>query len=331
MSFYFVGGLWPELNQALTNEGHTCHLAPQVTEALPHMPSYLALVGETDLKGGNERLLRHILDHNAEVVVVFRGWEHENMRFTADTVKELKKRGIYTVYWCLDDPFFFDLHGYKHEHTKHYDCILTCCEGLLDRYKQECGHNNVHVMYPAWDRVMWEDVEVPEEDKVDFTIIGSAYKKPFSRFAVGRQILRAGMKLEIYGPKDQWDVDEILIRHHKGYWDVQDMDTLYNRTRVNFTSHIRPDGFKYLNSRIFEVLGTGNFLLCDMVQGIDQIFTDGQELVLFHTLSDLVEKARYYVNNPEERNAIAQRGKKWIIKNDHTYTGRAAELLSYIQ
>jgi|GEM_PF-6428436 len=331
MNFYFIGGLWPELGETLMQQGHACHLAPCVTETMSHMPSFLALVGEKDLKSGNQRLVDDIIAHKTDVVIVFRGWDHENMRITATTIKQLKHQGVYTVYWCLDDPFFFDLHGHKYEHTKHYDCILTCCEGLIERYKQECGHDNVHILYPAWDRVMWSDTPVPEDQKVDFTIIGSAYKKPLSRFTVARAVLRAGLSLEIYGPKDQWEVDKIAIQHHKGYWDVHDMDILYNRTRINFSSHIRPDGYKYLNSRIFEVLGTSNFLLVDTVSGIEEIFTNGRELVIFHDIPDLVQKAQYYIEHVDERNQIAAQGKKWILDGEHTYAGRAAELLSYIK
>lgn len=81
-----------------------------------------------------------------------------------------------------------------------------------------------------------------------------------------------------------------------------------------------------LNMRIFEVMATGSFLLTDWVPTIDELFEDGKHLVLFHSLDEMVDKARYYLTHDDEREKIAQAGYEEVMKN-HTIQHRVSRIL----
>jgi spore maturation protein CgeB len=77
--------------------------------------------------------------------------------------------------------------------------------------------------------------------------------------------------------------------------------------------------------RQFEVTGIGAALLADSSSMLRQLFEDGNEVVLFDSPQDAVEKAQWLLNHPEERERIAAAGQSRTLR-DHTTTVRAGEL-----
>jgi len=96
----------------------------------------------------------------------------------------------------------------------------------------------------------------------------------------------------------------------------------YAETKVVFNIAMKED----LNMRCFEVLGTQSFLLTDWVPSIDEIFEDGKHLVLYRSLDEAVDKAKYYLSHDEERERIALAGYEHVIKN-HTMQNRVNTIL----
>ncbi len=97
----------------------------------------------------------------------------------------------------------------------------------------------------------------------------------------------------------------------------------YAETKVVFNISMLDD----LIMRVFEVMGTGSFLLTNWIPTIEEVFTDGKHLVLYRSLDEMIEKAKYYLVHDEEREAIAQAGYEEVIKN-HTIQNRVDVILS---
>lgn len=62
------------------------------------------------------------------------------------------------------------------------------------------------------------------------------------------------------------------------------------------------------NMRLFETTGTGAFLLTEEHPNIRRFFEPGHEIETFRTEAELIAKVRYYLQHPEQREAIARRG-----------------------
>jgi len=87
---------------------------------------------------------------------------------------------------------------------------------------------------------------------------------------------------------------------------------------------------RQLKARTFEVPGAGGFLLTENAPGLERYFSIGREVVTFESPSELVEKVRYYLDNPSERNAIARAGHARTIA-EHTYERRISEILEKLR
>lgn len=83
------------------------------------------------------------------------------------------------------------------------------------------------------------------------------------------------------------------------------------------------------NARLFEICGSGGFQICSYSEIISELYKEDHEIVLYKDKHELLEKVKYYLNNPIERNRIALNAKKRSIQN-HTYRHRLENLLNII-
>lgn len=81
-----------------------------------------------------------------------------------------------------------------------------------------------------------------------------------------------------------------------------------------------------LNMRVFETLGTGSFLLTNWIPTIEEFFQDGKHLVLYRSLDEMIDKAKYYLKHEDEREKIAQAGYEEVMAR-HTIQNRVNVIL----
>jgi glycosyltransferase involved in cell wall biosynthesis len=76
-------------------------------------------------------------------------------------------------------------------------------------------------------------------------------------------------------------------------------------------SHFDEDS--YSSDRMLRILGTGTFCLAKRYRGMP--YTDGEHLVCWDTLPELVDKINYYLEHEDEREAIAKAGNEFVKQN----------------
>lgn len=104
-----------------------------------------------------------------------------------------------------------------------------------------------------------------------------------------------------------------------------DMVNSINSYKIHFNCNISND----INYRTFETTGCGTFLLTNYTPGLEKLFDIGKEIVVYESIEDMDNKVKYYLDNPEERNKIANAGHE-RAKKDHTYFERAKKLINII-
>ena len=77
-----------------------------------------------------------------------------------------------------------------------------------------------------------------------------------------------------------------------------------------------------MNMRLYETLSMGKLLLTNRKGSEPDIFfKDGEHLAVYETPEELVEKARYYLENEGERLKVAKAGQR-LVHEKHTYVDR---------
>jgi len=104
---------------------------------------------------------------------------------------------------------------------------------------------------------------------------------------------------------------------------------LKEMSRARISLNVRGGGWDTL--RFWEALGMGSFMLSQKLPLVlPHPPISGNELVwLNEDLSDLYEKTDYYLAHPEQRAAIAERGKAWVLAH-HDQRARAKQLLQAV-
>ena len=105
-----------------------------------------------------------------------------------------------------------------------------------------------------------------------------------------------------------------------------DMVNAINSYKIHFNKNIADD----INYRTFETTGCGTFLITNYTPGLEKLFDIGKEIVVYNDLNDLDNKVKYYLENEEEREKIANAGYE-RSKKDHTYFERAKMLIDIIK
>jgi spore maturation protein CgeB len=87
---------------------------------------------------------------------------------------------------------------------------------------------------------------------------------------------------------------------------------------LNFPSH---------NQRVFEVPACGAFSLASRTTEVQELFVEGETIACFEGVVEMVEKVRYYLAHPKERQLIAEQAYDFVVNRGHTYTDRARSIL----
>lgn len=87
-------------------------------------------------------------------------------------------------------------------------------------------------------------------------------------------------------------------------WSFENINTLYNQTKINLTfAPLEPMG-RIINLRTLEVSLSGNFQLMQYTPYIKEYFEIDNEIVCWKNKKDLFEKILYYLENEDEREKL---------------------------
>lgn len=114
--------------------------------------------------------------------------------------------------------------------------------------------------------------------------------------------------------------------HERGFADYEtEMPYVFHNSKINLniTSKTIESGIPL---RVFDILSCGGFCLTNYQPEIAEYFVDGEDLVMYSGIEDLVEKAAYYLKHDEERQQIAKNG-YLKLKENHDLSKVVEEML----
>lgn len=123
------------------------------------------------------------------------------------------------------------------------------------------------------------------------------------------------------------DQDERLTHvHFKGYIDYySQMPKAFALSDINLNISLKTIRTG-IPLRVLDVMGCGGFMLSNYQEELLEWFTPGEDLVVYESLEDLVEKASFYMSHEEERKRIAVNGYK-RVSNEFDFDSRLKKML----
>ena len=286
---------------------------------------HIGWLNQIDLNHINRSLISLAQETRPDLLIVAGGH-----RLTARTVQQLTDKGIIAALWTIDAPRNFqpiiDTSPFYH----HIFCQGTEAIKLLNT----AGIKGAHWLPMACDPDLHRSVELSTETKKqygnDLVFVGSYYPNRAELF----QKL-TDFDLGIWGPGwEKLKSDSPLRRFlKKEQVKPETWLKIYSAGKIVLATHYQDPENRFpvyqASPRIFEALACGAFVITDNQRDVILLFKGGEHLVYYDNPDDLIEKIKYYLNHPSERERIALQGREEVLKN-HTYEHRIEKLLSVV-
>lgn len=109
---------------------------------------------------------------------------------------------------------------------------------------------------------------------------------------------------------------------------LTEMPRVFKKSRINLNISLRSI-HTGIPLRAMEIMGCGGFLLTNFQEDFLEWFEPGVDYVYYTDKEDLLAKASYYLEHPEERKQIAANGYQ-KVREAHTYSHRCRTILERV-
>lgn len=124
--------------------------------------------------------------------------------------------------------------------------------------------------------------------------------------------------------------DEFKLNDSNRHYDWHEMIKVYQQSKI-VVNISRDDFLIDANMRCFEAMGAGALLITHLPTELLHLgFKQEEHFIGYHTETDLIEKIKYYLKNPDERNKIVKSGQALVL-NNHTYLHRAEQIIKIFE
>lgn len=267
-----------------------------------------------------------------------------------DIIQKISDSDTITLNWFCDDHWRFD--NYSKFWAPCFNWVVTTDHAALPKYRS-IRYNNVIKSQWGCNHFLYKKMELPL--KYDVTFVGYPHG---TRKETIHNLRSSGIDVSVWG--SGWEL---------GRLSQDDMIKVFNQSRINLNlsnasvtleipgrlSRIltnipfgmtikrrgtqllsllrRTNQFDYpsqIKGRNFEVPGCGGLLLTEKVEGLEEYYIVGREVICFDGMNNLVEMIDYYLTHEEERLDIAYKGYQRTLHN-HTYAHRFTDIFHRLQ
>ena len=291
------------------------------------LPAFEGLGHEIDFfDSGDRSLYRDFADLNVALLDRVANWRpdvifcvlmaYEIWFETLDLIRT--KSPVVVVNWGTDDSWKFA--QASRFFAGHVDLHVTTDRGAAEAAPSR-GLHNVFLSQWATSAATAREPLASSSCRHDVSFVGSMYGYRAKWIAALRA---SGIKVSCFGHGTE-----------NGVVSAGEIPEIFRTSRIslNFSGAGQgtagPGDRRQIKARTFEVPGAGGFLLTEAAPGLDRYFSISREIATFETLSQLVEKVRYYLDRPDERDAIARAGHARTMA-EHTYERRISEILEKV-
>ena len=251
---------------------------------------------------------------------------------TRQTLKRMERQNVVTAMWFVED---YKLFTYWRAFAPCYDIFAVIQkEPLLSELAAAGQPNGLYLplaALPDFHAPQKPDPASQRKHGAKLSFLGAGYP---NRRAAFRQLRHLDFK--IWG--SDWEGDDSLAPHvqQKGARiSPEEAVRIYSASQINLNLHssiqareLVPQG-DFVNPRTFELAACGAFQLVDTRELMPELFAD-DELAVFSTMQELLEKIEYFLARPAERAAFAERGRQRVLR-EHTYHKRMETLIGFIR
>jgi len=246
--------------------------------------------------------------------------------FDEETLNKAKRYST-IIAWNSDDEWRWETYS-KHR-VGWYTFMVTNSPEVFEKEKSSYGN----LIQAQWACTSFWDGEKVRKD-IDFSFAGRVYGERKRQLSY----LKSKMAIITYGygtgnrlkdktiPTDEGNnpggikgiFKNILLKYtptkviniYNENFDIinfEQVNKIWNRTKISFTPLDSSKGnVRQIKSRVFDMGLSRTLMLAHKAPYIDNYYEPQKEFVVFDTLGECVDKAKYYLRNESERKKISE-------------------------
>jgi hypothetical protein len=239
---------------------------------------------------------------------------------SAHCLRRLHRAGIFTANFLTDDPWnrqhratwFFDA-------LSEYDHVFSPRRLNLGDLRSR-GARCVHYLPFGYDPDLFFPAREQVEDEVMFAGGADADRIPYVN-----ALLEANVHLALYG--GYWERFASTRSHSRGIADVETLRRAIAGCQVALCL-VRRSNRDGTSMRSFEVPAVGACMLMEETAEHREIFgADNEAVAYFTSERDMLDKCRWLLSRPEERQRLHDAAHSIIVTQRHTYGDRLSTML----
>lgn len=250
-----------------------------------------------------------------------------------DVLVTLRKMGISVYNYLSDDPWNPARHArWFLKALRHYDCVFSPRRANLDDLKRHgcpavsylpfAYSEEIHLNRDCGTEAQGRTEEDPSAPDIVFVGGADSDRIPFMT-----ALIQANFHLQLYG----------------GYWER------YAQTRHHACGHVQPREAPRVTAnakialclvrranrdghvmRSFEIPAMGGCMLAESTAEHRDLFgEEGQAVLYFENIPELIQKARWLLDHPDERQRLRAGVHRLITSGGHTYRDRLRSMLAH--
>ncbi|MFN8388678.1 MAG: glycosyltransferase [Bdellovibrionota bacterium] len=280
---------------------------------------YVELLSQTILEGVTERPI--------DILICL-----AQAPMTPTVLQEMRKRGVITVMWFVEDCGRFPTWQYL---APYFDYMFLIQKDEWCRKVEAAGAGRAIYLPVGCDPDIHAPIQLTHEERLrygsDISFLGAGYNNRRHMFAH-----LANRDFKIWGT--EWPdcmPFSRLVQERGRRLEPEEYVKIFNATKINLNLHssterdgVEPFG-DFVNPRTFELAACGAFQLVDERSLLGEQFAIGKEAAVFHDGREMQDKIDYYLEHPEERAQITQAARNRVF-SEHTYQHRLKSMLEYI-
>ncbi|MCV0439783.1 MAG: glycosyltransferase [Hydrogenophaga sp.] len=247
-------------------------------------------------------------DYDAVFHVAF----NESLDFPEAAAKMALRKDIPVIQWDCDSSWRFQPWILpRKDRVSHF---ITTHSRTVEWYQQ----NGMNVIRSQWAGSPYYHPQENSVERYDVSFVGQKHGQfqhgkvmKYWRAEVVDAIMAAGINLDLFG--NYWDGYE---NWHGYQTNFHAMIRAFAESKIclNLSNPWHHGTMPQIKGRHFEIPQIGRLQVCTPADDLDSYFEADKEIIVAQNDGELIEKLRYYLEHPDEREKIAAAGRARMLK-----------------
>ena len=165
-----------------------------------------------------------------------------------------------------------------------------------------------------------------DDDTLYTTALLTRHMAYMERYEMLRRLAAMEVDLRFHSSDVVEDIPGLVTRGRLDY--IEELPKAYRFSRINMNITI-PGITSGVPLRVFDIMGVGGFALTNYQPEVEELFSPGKDIEVYHDFDEMEEKIRYYLGHEGERIKIARAAGETIARS-YTVEKQVSKILQIV-